>query len=126
VTELVMNSSKVTVKMLDRTEVFCQRDNCEKLAVYLFSAGTTTPFCAAHCSEHAAEFASRLRIKLPSSRNITRTQRRAESERIRPKLIAAGAALRCPGCLTIQLVFPRLEQRGHSRLRSNRCVRAVE
>jgi hypothetical protein len=63
--EFVMNSSNVAVKMLDGTAVFCQRDNCEKPAVYLFSAVTTKPFCAAHCSEHARELAIRLRIKLP-------------------------------------------------------------
>jgi hypothetical protein len=65
ISELVMNSSNVAVKMLDGTAVFCQHVGCEKPAVYLFSAVTTKPFCAAHCSEHAREFASRLRIKLP-------------------------------------------------------------
>jgi len=41
VIELVVNSSNVTVKMLDGTAVFCQHDGCEKPAVYLFSAVTT-------------------------------------------------------------------------------------
>jgi hypothetical protein len=78
VIELVVNSSNVTVKMLDGTAIFCQHDGCEKPAVYLFSAVTTRPVCAAHCSEHAREFASRLRIKLPP-RKITRTQRWLEA-----------------------------------------------
>jgi len=73
-----MNSSNVTVKMLDGTAVFCQHGGCEKPAVYLFSAVTSRPFCAAHCSLHAREFASRLRIKLPP-RKIPQTQRWLEA-----------------------------------------------
>jgi hypothetical protein len=68
----------VTVKMLDGAAVFCQRDNCEKPAVYLFSSATTRPFCAAHCSEHALELASRSGIELPSGK-ITGTKRWLEA-----------------------------------------------
>jgi hypothetical protein len=43
--ELVIDPSKVTVKMLNGTEVFCQHDGWENVAVFLFSAATTKPFC---------------------------------------------------------------------------------
>jgi hypothetical protein len=77
--ELVMNSSNVAVKMLAGTAVFCHQDGCEKPAVYLFSAVTTKPFCAAHCSEHAWELASCLRIKLPPPRKIPQAQHSLEA-----------------------------------------------
>jgi hypothetical protein len=72
--KFVMNPSNVTVKVLDRAAVFCQHDGCEKPAVYLFSAITTKPFCAAHCSEHAQDFANRLGVNLPARRKLTQTQ----------------------------------------------------
>jgi hypothetical protein len=68
-----MDPSKVTVKMLNGTEVFCQHDGCENVAVFLFSAATTKPFCAVRCTEHALELACRLQIN-PPPRKISRTQ----------------------------------------------------
>jgi hypothetical protein len=59
-----MNPSNVIVKVLNGTAVFCQHDGCEKPAVYLFSAATTSPLCAAHCSQHAQDFANRLGVDL--------------------------------------------------------------
>jgi hypothetical protein len=69
-----MDASNVTVKVLDGTAVFCQHNGCEKPAVYLFSAATTRPLCAVHCSEHAQDFANRLGVNLPG-RKLPRTQR---------------------------------------------------
>jgi hypothetical protein len=60
-----MSPSDVILRMRDGTAVFCQHDGCEKPALYLFRSVTARPFCAAHCSEHAREFASRLRIEMP-------------------------------------------------------------
>ena len=73
-----MDPSKVTVKMLNGTEVFCQHDGCENVAVFLFSAATTKPFCAVRCIEHALELARWLRIN-PPPRKIRRTQRWLEA-----------------------------------------------
>jgi hypothetical protein len=61
---LAMNPPNVTIKVLDSTAVFCQRDGCEKPAVYLFSAASTRPLCTAHCGEHAQDFANRLGFDL--------------------------------------------------------------
>ena len=73
-----VNPSNVTVKMLDGTAVFCQHDGCEKRAVYLFSAATFRRLCAAHCSQHAQDFANRLGVNLPL-RKLTQTQRWLEA-----------------------------------------------
>jgi len=69
-----VNRSNVTVKALDGTVVFCQHDNCEKPAVYLFSAATFRPLCAAYCSQHAQDFANRLGVDL-LGRKLPRTRR---------------------------------------------------
>ena len=73
-----MDPSNVTVKMRNGTEVFCQHDGCENVAVFLFSAATTKPFCAVRCTEHALELARRFRIN-PPPRKISRTQRWLEA-----------------------------------------------
>jgi len=73
-----VNPSNVTVKMLDGTAVFCQHDGCEKRAVYLFSAATFRRLCAAHCSQHAQDFANRLGINL-LGRRLPRPRRRLKA-----------------------------------------------
>lgn len=58
-------SVTVRVKTMDRTAVLCEAANCCEPAFYLFTA-TCPALQAAYCGLHAARFAERVRIIVPT------------------------------------------------------------